>query len=243
MRYFLEVAYKGTNYAGFQIQNNAVTIQSKVEEALYILFRTNFKLTGSSRTDAGVHALQNYFHFDSEVLIEERHKYNLNSILPFDIVVKSITQVSATAHSRFDAISREYKYYITTCKNAFSTETAWFYPYSINIELLQHVANHILSCTNYASFSKKNVQVNNYNCSVIESCWQQEGNSLIYTVKANRFLRGMVRALVATMLKVGRGKISIDQFEKIFSIDETGSVDFAAPCQGLFLVAVKYPFL
>src|SRR5215216_2897775 len=133
-RYFLEVAYKGTNYSGFQIQHNANTIQAEVEKALAILLRQQINLTGSSRTDAGVHALQNFFHFDTEINITEKNLYNLNAILPNDIAAKGFHSVNNSRHCRFDAISREYRYFIYNKKNPFLQETAWYYPYKINFE-------------------------------------------------------------------------------------------------------------
>jgi len=155
-RYFLEVAYKGTHYSGFQIQQNAVTIQSEVEKALTILFKQPFNLTGSSRTDAGVHALQNFFHFDTNVNIEPKQLYNLNSILPFDIVAKEIYKVEDNAHCRFDAVSREYKYFIYMEKNPFLQETSWYYPFALDIGMLKEVASLIPDYSDFTSFSKRN---------------------------------------------------------------------------------------
>lgn len=240
MRYFLEVAYKGTNYAGFQIQRNARTIQSVVEEALFTFYRVHFNLTGSSRTDAGVHALQNYFHVDAAVEITPTHLYNINAILPVDIVLKSAQQVSDTAHSRFDAISRQYQYFIHTGKDPFSRDTSWYYPYPINFAMLQSAAELVLHQHDFESFSKKNVQVNNYQCAIIQSSWEINDQQLIYTVTANRFLRGMVKALVATMLKVGSGKLPLSGFQSIFDGEQYKLVDFSAPSHGLFLVQVAY---
>src|SRR3954452_9768394 len=156
MRYFLEVSYKGTNYAGFQIQPNGVTIQGGIEKALSTKLRTNVSLTGSSRTDAGVHALQNYFHVDLDLDIPKYAIYNLNSILPKDIVIKKITPVADNAHSRFDAISREYLYYINLPKNPFLTDTAGFYPYKIDFGALQQAAGIIVNHNDFTSFSKRN---------------------------------------------------------------------------------------
>ena len=134
MRYFVEVSYKGTRYAGFQIQQNADTIQSNVENALSVICRSHISLTGSSRTDAGVHALQNFFHFDTDIEFKSSWVYNINAVLPLDIVVNSIKPVSPDAHSRFMAYSRQYKYFITTTKDPFQTDTAWYYPFSIDID-------------------------------------------------------------------------------------------------------------
>jgi tRNA pseudouridine38-40 synthase len=253
-RYFIEVAYKGTQYAGFQVQKNAITIQSEVERALSVKFGQSFRLTGSSRTDSGVHALQNYFHFDTvEELLDadnnlekenniQRALYSLNSILPDDIVIKTIFKVDPNQHCRFDAISREYKYYIYQKKNPFYKDTAYFYPYTINFEKLHQTSAIIFNTNDFTSFSKKNTQVNNFICSIYKSEWIKENNFLIYNIIGNRFLRGMVKGLVGTMLKVGSGKISLDEFDKII-ICNNKIADFSVPSRGLFLVEVKYPFL
>jgi tRNA pseudouridine38-40 synthase len=237
-RYFLEVAYKGTNYAGFQVQQNANTIQAEVEKALQIFYKQSFQLTGSSRTDAGVHALQNFFHFDTELSIPN-NVYHLNAILPADIVIKNISPVNDNAHCRFDAISREYQYHVSQTKNPFNNQYAYYFPYKLNIDHLNQAAQLILANTDFISFSKKNTQVHTHNCTIFQSTWQLVNNELIYTVKANRFLRGMVRGLVATMLQVGKGKISIQQFQQIIQSTNPTQADFSAPAHGLFLVQVQ----
>jgi len=242
-RYFIEVAYLGTNYSGFQIQKNAISIQSEIEKALLTVLKKNIQLTGSSRTDAGVHALQNFFHFDVDTIIQKNIVYNLNAILPIDIAVKSLRVVQPNAHARFDAISRAYKYIITQEKNPFLDGKAWFYPYKINLQDLQQAAKILQQQNNFQSFSKKHTQVNNFLCNIQHSEWSidKENNTLIYHVQANRFLRGMVKGLVSTMLLVGRNKISIQDFIKIIDNKNNQQADFTAPSHGLFLCAVKYP--
>src|ERR1700759_1950458 len=158
-RYFLEVAYKGTQYSGFQIQENAVSIQEEVEKALEVFFRRRVELTGSSRTDGGVHAVQNFFHFDYEGVIEDKVIYNINAILPPDIVLKGVYPVAADAHCRYDALSREYRYYIYRKKDPFLADRAWFYPYTLDRERLQEAAALILEYHDFTSFSKRNTQV------------------------------------------------------------------------------------
>lgn len=239
-RYFLEVAYKGTNYNGFQIQQNANTIQAEVEKSLQTLFKQNFDLTGSSRTDAGVHALQNFFHFDTDIVITAKHIYNLNAIIPNDIIVKKITQVADDKHCRFAAESREYKYHIYTSKNPFLEDRAYYFPYKLDVDLLHQAAAILLTYTDFTSFSKKHTQVNNFNCNIFISRWIEENDCLVFNVKSNRFLRGMVRALVATMLKVGRGQITIEQFKNIIESKDCASAFFDTPAHGLFLVKVDY---
>jgi len=242
-RYFIEVAYKGTAYSGFQIQQNANTIQAEVEKALAVVFKRKFELTGSSRTDAGVHALQNYFHFDSNEGIQDAGKriYNLNAVLPSDIVVKNLFQVAENTHCRFDAISREYRYYIYRRKNPFKSETAYFYPYNVNLENLNKAATGLTQFHDFTTFSKRNTQVNNFTCTIYKSEWKIENDMLVYQVIANRFLRGMVKGFVGTMLRVGTGKISLEKFEEIVLLKDCSRADFSVPSRGLFLVQVNYP--
>lgn len=242
-RYFIRVAYKGTNYAGFQIQDNAVSIQAEVEKALRIFFKKEFQLTGSSRTDAGVHALCNYFHFDSDSELYNLDKsiYNLNAILPLDVIVKSIYPVSNDAHCRFDALGREYEYYLYQSKNPFLADRAFFYPYTLDINKLNEAAALIKHYTDFNSFSKRNTQVKTFNCTIEKSQWLIKNDCIVYHVQANRFLRGMVRGLVGTMLRVGTNRISIPDFKRIIENRDCSQVDFSVPPQGLFLINILYP--
>jgi len=248
-RYFLEVSYKGTHYSGFQTQQNANTIQDEVEKALAILHGKSILLTGSSRTDAGVHALQNFFHFDTDISVNQWKgivntndiAYKLNAILPADIVAKKLIEVDGNTHCRFDAISREYNYYIYQQKNPFLNDRAFFFPYKLDFEKMQAAATIIKEYTDFTSFSKRNTQTKTFLCNIVESCWFQEDKCLIYNVKSNRFLRGMVRALTATILKVGRGKLSLDEFRNIITMKDCTKASFAVPPQGLFLLKVEYP--
>jgi tRNA pseudouridine38-40 synthase len=239
-RYFIEVAYKGTHYSGFQIQQNANSVQAEVEKALFIFYKENFNLTGSSRTDAGVHALQNYFHFDSkDELIDA--SYHLNAILPFDIVVKKIFKVTADSHCRFTALYREYRYYIFNRKDPFLQDRAYFFPYPVDIDLLQQAAKELLYQEDFASFSKRNTQNKTTLCAILYSEWVKQEDVLYYTVRSNRFLRGMVRGMVGTMLQVGRKKITLDQFKDIIKAKDCTKADFSVPPQGLFLQKVQFP--
>ncbi|MCX6207049.1 MAG: tRNA pseudouridine(38-40) synthase TruA [Bacteroidetes bacterium] len=240
-RYFLELSYKGTAYSGFQIQQTGVTIQSEVTDALSTICRTAFQLTGSSRTDAGVHAEQNYFHFDTDLELTDKHVYNLNAVLPSDIAVKQIRRVGPTAHCRFDAISRSYRYQIYRYKDPFLTDTAWLYPFTIDRALLDQAAAILMRYTDFTSFSKRNTQVKTFNCSLELSQWVERDGLLLYEVRSNRFLRGMIRGLVATMLRVARGSISINDFRNIIESKDCAGADFSAPAQGLCLTNVAFP--
>ena len=243
-RYFIEVAYNGARYAGFQIQDNAHSIQAAVEKALKIFFKQDFKLTCSSRTDAGVHALSNYFHFDVESFPEQEilnnSIYNLNAILQDDIVVKRIYEVDSKAHCRFDALSRSYQYVVYQHKDPFVNDRAYYYPYNLDIQKLQSAAEVLKNYQDFTSFSKKNTQVKTFICTILKSEWVLQNNLIIYNVEANRFLRGMVRGLVGTMLKVGMGKISLADFCSIIESRDCTKADFSVPPQGLFLLKVLY---
>jgi tRNA pseudouridine38-40 synthase len=240
-RYFLELSYKGEGYSGFQVQQNAVTIQAEVEKAFRIFFRKDVELTGSSRTDAGVHALQNYFHFDWDDEFPQYSVYNLNAILPAAIVIKSVKEVKPDAHSRFHATAREYKYFIYDKKNPFVDDRAWYLPYTLDESLLDECAQRIKNNLDFSAFSKRNTQVKTFQCSIAVSEWIREDGCLVYHVQANRFLRGMVRGLVGTMVRVARGTMSLDVFETLLAQKALASADFSAPAKGLFLVGVSYP--
>jgi tRNA pseudouridine38-40 synthase len=237
-RYFIEVAYKGTRYSGFQIQANATTIQSEVEGALQILHRKPVQLTGSSRTDAGVHALQNYFHFDFADGINPTEVYKLNAILPDDIVIKNIISMPPESHSRFDAESRQYVYRMHRYKNPFLKETSLFYPYKLNHSLLHEGADFLKSQNNFVGFSKTNTQVKNYHCSILQSEWQINMEAIQYTIEANRFLRGMVRMITAALLKLGREKMTLDQFKNLFENQQRNG--WSVPAHGLCLTRITY---
>jgi len=241
-RFFLEVSYKGTAYNGFQAQKNTgKTIQEEIEKAIALLQRQHISLTGSSRTDAGVHALQNFFHFDYDGQLHPQFVYKANAILPPDIVVISIKQVADDAHARFDATSREYKYLIYRDKNPFLQERAYYYPYTLDIDKMQEASAILKGYSDFTSFSKRNTQVRTFNCMILQSEWVKEEGCLVYHVQADRFLRGMVRALTGTMLKVGRGKMTLPEFRNVIESKDCTKAHFAVPAHGLFLMRVHYP--
>lgn len=251
-RYFLEVAYKGTRYSGFQVQENANTIQSEVEKAFNVIhhgskvnklshgeFVPPVKFTGSSRTDAGVHALQNYFHFDFITEVHPQLVYKMNAILPQDITIRRLLLVPEIAHSRFDAISRRYVYKIHTFKDPFLYDRSFYFPYKLDYQLLDQTAAYIKEQTNFWGFSKTNTQVKNFICQLKESYWTLDGPELTYTIESNRFLRGMVRLLTAVQLKVARNRISFNEFQDFFN--GTLKCPYSVPAHGLYLLKVTYP--
>jgi tRNA pseudouridine38-40 synthase len=240
-RYFLEVAYKGTAYSGFQRQENAGSIQEEIEKAFAIVHRHAVQLTGASRTDTGVHALQNYFHFDYAGMIHPQFLYKLNAVLPYDIVIAAISKVAPDAHSRFDAVSRSYRYQVYQHKDPFLQDRAYYFPYKLDVDKLNEAAAIFPGYTDYTSFSKRNTQVKTFTCTIQQSEWKMEKDLLVYYVTANRFLRGMVRGLTGTMLLAGRGRIPVAELHSIISARDCSRANFAVPAHGLFLVKVTYP--
>lgn len=243
MRYFIEFSYKGTNYHGWQRQNNAASIQEKIEKAVSVLIGCSVDIVGSSRTDAGVHAEQQYAHFDLEKLLPlslQNLEYRLNAILPRDIAIHRIFEVDKEAHSRFDAIYRRYEYRITVKKNAFVYERAWLYKGHLDLDKMNQAAALLLQYKDFESFSKLHTDVKTHICHISRAEWYWQGDTLTFTVKANRFLRGMVRALVGTLIEVGRGKLTISEFEEIIQAKDRKKAGAQAPAHGLTLVEVAY---
>ena len=240
-RYFIELFYKGTAYSGFQSQKNANTVQAEVANAFHVLHRREVNLVGSSRTDAGVHANQNYFHFDFDEPLDPKFIYKMNAILPPDIVLRKLLPVAKERHCRFDAVSRDYRYFIYQSKNPFLADRAYYYPFKINEKRMQEAASQLLQYGDFSSFSKRRTQVKSFACRLTRSEWRREADCLVYHVVANRFLRGMVKALVGTMLQVGRGKIDLAELVRIVEARDCREADFSAPSHGLFLESVFFP--
>ncbi|MES1219470.1 MAG: tRNA pseudouridine synthase A, partial [Bacteroidota bacterium] len=182
-RYFIELSYKGTDYSGFQAQHNANTVQAEVEKAIEILRKEKIVLVGSSRTDTGVHALRNYFHFDSEIKFDTREvSYKLNAILPYGIAINDIIPVKDDAHCRFDAVSREYRYYIYRKKDPFLQDRAFYFPYKLDVDKMKAAALLLKDYTDFTSFSKRNTQVKTFTCVITQSEWLCEEDCLVYHV-------------------------------------------------------------
>jgi tRNA pseudouridine38-40 synthase len=212
-----------------------------VEKAFEILQKDKVSLTGSSRTDAGVHALQNYFHFDYNGDVHPQFIYKMNAILPADIVIRKIIPVNETSHCRFDAATRRYSYYIYRNKDPFLRDRAFYFPYKLDQEKLNEAALIIKEHHDFTSFSKRKTQVKTFTCNIKESEWRMEDKCLVYNVKGDRFLRGMVRGLVGTMLKCGRNRISVNEFRSIIEAKDCTLANFAVPPAGLFLEEVNFP--
>lgn len=240
-RYFIEVAYMGARYSGFQLQDNTLTVQSEIDRGISVLMREPVETTGSSRTDAGVHARQNFLHFDMEKPLHPQFVYKMNAILPQDIVVKGVYPVADDLHSRFAATGRSYEYTLYTSKDPFLRDRGYFYPYRLDMRLLQEAAGILIEYVDFSTFSKRNTQVKTFNCTIRESVWREEDGRIVYNVSANRFLRGMVRGMVGTMLRVGRERLSLDAFRAAIEGKDCTLADFAVPPQGLCLMRVHYP--
>ncbi len=242
MRYFIEVSYKGTNYHGWQRQPNGNTIQEELEKALGIILRRSVEVIGSSRTDAGVHAEQQFAHFDVEetILSPERLVLGLNSILPKDIAVPKIVSVRSDIHSRFEATHRCYEYRIVFQKNAFLSDLAYVFRPPLAVEAMNEAAKLLLQYRDFECFSKTHTDVKTFLCNIEYAYWQETRQGLTFYIKANRFLRGMVRAIVGTLLEVGQGKKSYADFEQLIVSKNRRNASAQAPACGLFLVEVGY---
>lgn len=243
MRYFLELSFLGTNYHGWQRQQNAHTVQQEVENALKILLKKDTETTGCGRTDTGVHARKFFAHFDSDIVLEENFLYHLNSLLPRDISIINLHHVKEDAHARFDATSRTYEYVIVKRKDALLYGLSYQFEYSLDVERMNRFAKTFLGKHDFASFSKSRTQVKTTICNVIEATWKEEEHKLIFRIMADRFLRNMVRAIVGTLLEAGEGKLSEDDFKAIFESKNRSEAGMSVPACGLYLCDVKYPYL
>ena len=243
MRYFIEIAYKGTHFHGWQKQPNAKSIQETLEIALSVLFRQTIDLVGAGRTDAGVHARQLFAHFDMATSIDIADSiYRINALVPKTIIVKEIYPVIPEAHARFDALSRSYEYHIALKKDPFSLDTTWQLIHkNFDLALMNQAAKMLKNYENFKSFSKSKTDVKTYNCTITRAYWEKKGDLLLFKITANRFLRNMVRAIVGTLLDVGKGKISLEAFEQIILSQNRSNAGASVPAKGLFLTQIVYP--
>ena len=241
-RYLIHLAYKGTNYCGWQIQPQSPSVQAELERCLGLKLGYTVSLTGCGRTDTGVHARNYYAHFDVEDGIDNPDElaYRLNMFLPPDIVIYGIREVDPAFHARFDATSRTYHYYITQSKNPFHLDDAFFLYGPLDVARMQQAADGLKDYTDFTSFSKLHTQVKTNNCKVMEAVWFEKDGLLVFRIKADRFLRNMVRAIVGTLLEVGRGKMSVEEFRGIIERRDRCAAGESVPAQGLFLEAVEY---
>ena len=251
MRFFITFTYNGTRYCGWQRQPNGIAVQEELEKALSTILRTPIELTGAGRTDAGVHALNMVAHFDiaNDTTVDcrlltvdtKRLINNLNSLLPYDIAVKNVERVTDDAHARFDALSRKYEYHIITHKNPFLKEQACRIHFPLNLDLMNEAAKVLFEYEDFTSFSKLHTDVKTNNCTIMEAYWQQRGEELVFTIKANRFLRNMVRAIVGTLMEVGRERLTIEGFRQVIEAKNRCSAGHSVPASGLYFIEAEYP--
>lgn len=243
IRYFFEVSYNGTAFHGWQKQPNAVTVQELIEQALFTFFRTNIEIVGSGRTDTGVHCRQQFFHadFQNEIKSIEQALFRLNRILPAEIALLNIYEVEPESHARFDALDRYYEYIITTQKNPHLIQLAHLFQKPLDWENMNSAAALLKGEHDFESFSKVKTDVNTFICTIFEAEWKDRGAEKVFCIRGNRFLRGMVRAIVGTLLEVGKGNISVEDFAQIIANKDRKKAGMAAPPEGLYLTQVNYP--
>ncbi len=242
MRYFIKLSYNGAAYHGWQIQPDAISVQEVIEKGLSTLLNEKISIMGAGRTDTGVHATEMYTHFDTTVDLEGSNiVYKLNSILPKDVAIHTIFKVDDEAHSRFDALSREYLYRVSLTKNAFTFNNVFFVKQKLDIDKMNKAAKILFEYKDFQCFSKSNTDVKTYNCDIMKAEWFYENDELHFVVKANRFLRNMVRAIVGTMINIGIGKFEVEYLHAIIKSKNRSEAGFSVPAHALYLTKIEYP--
>ena len=241
MRYFIELSYNGKNYHGWQIQPDAISVQQKVNYALSTMLQYEISVVGAGRTDTGVHASQMFAHFDVDQKLDENVVFKLNSILPEDIIVRKVFSVDQEMHARFNALSRSYVYKICLGRDPFLLDFAWqIHSQKFDLNRMNEAAKLLLEYQDFESFSKVKTDVYTFNCDITKAVWIEKENELTFHISANRFLRNMVRAIVGTLLEVGSGKKTVEDFRKIIESKSRSKAGLSVPAKGLFLTAIKY---
>jgi tRNA pseudouridine38-40 synthase len=248
LRYFIELAYKGTNYHGWQSQPDAISVQQTINKALTTLLKTAIEVVGAGRTDTGVHAKQMFAHFDlsrdfGTEIDTQQLVHKLNSFLPKDIVIYAIIKVSDEAHARFDATKRTYEYHIHTMKDVFENDRSYQFQLPLDIDKMNEACEILFKHNDFECFSKVNTDVSTFNCVIFEAHWKQDSHKIVFTITADRFLRNMVRAVVGTLINIGTGKINLSDFEKIIESKDRAQAGFSVPAHGLYLTKIEYPYL
>ena len=242
MRYFIQLAYNGANYAGWQIQPNAPSVQQTLNEALSLLLRTEIYVVGAGRTDTGVHAKEMFAHFEVENAIDPTDlAYRLNRFLPADIAIKQIVAVADDAHARFSATSRSYQYLISPQKDPFYNQLAWVLERPLDVQLMNEAAQYLKGEKDFGAFSRSNTQTKTNFCNVTSALWEHQGDFLVFNISANRFLRNMVRAVVGTLVDIGLNKTSVARFIEIIELKDRTLAGESAPAHGLYLTRITYP--
>jgi tRNA pseudouridine38-40 synthase len=242
-RYLIAFSYDGGSFHGYQIQPNATTVQSILQDKLSLLLGSPLEIVGSSRTDTGVHAHEQFAHFDlpASKSVKENWVFRLNRMLPDSLAVQGIYQVADDFHARFAAISRTYEYRISSLKSPFNAQFAYRFSVDLDVEAMNEAAALFFKHTDYQCFSKVKTEVTTFNCTILHANWATRGDELVFTIQGNRFLRGMVRAVVGTLLEVGQGRLSKKQLQEILDSKDRCKAGRAVPAHGLHLLKVEYP--
>jgi tRNA pseudouridine38-40 synthase len=243
-RYFLFLSYRGTNFHGWQIQPGAITVQKTLDTALSLVIGEKIATTGAGRTDAGVHALVFCAHFDSkkpELCSDKKLIFKLNRFLPADIAINSIKKVLPDSNARYSAISRTYQYFVSRTKDPFSYSSSWYIHGNIDVKSMNQACSILLKYNDFTSFSRLHSDTKTNNCRIFSAEWIEAGDRLVFTIKADRFLRNMVRAIVGTMVDIGFGKSDVGEFENIILAKDRCRAGKSAPAKGLFLNDIEYP--
>ena len=243
MRYFIELAYNGKDFNGWQRQPNAPSVQQTLEEALSTLMRTPIDVVGAGRTDTGVHAQKMFAHFDWDTKIEDCEQlcYQLNQFLPNTIAIRSIRSVIDSAHARFDALQRTYEYHISFEKDPFDAHGSYKFGAALDLDRMHMACDVLMKHRDFECFSKSKTDVKTYICEITAAHWKPTERGLVFTISANRFLRNMVRAIVGTLLEIGQGKKTVEQLEAIIASKNRSEAGYSVPAQGLYLTDITYP--
>jgi len=242
-RYFIELSYDGTNYHGWQVQPNSTSIQQTLEDAFSTILRERVTVTGAGRTDTGVHASYFVAHFDSEqddIDRQENLVFKLNGYLPEDIAIHAVSRVDPEMHARFSAKSREYVYRIRKTKPLFNRPFCYYFYNDLDVDKMNEACEVLMEYTDFTSFSKLHTDVKTNNCQVMAAEWVAHEDGYDFTIRADRFLRNMVRSIVGTMLEIGQGKITLQEFREVIEARDRSRAGMSAPAKGLFLVDVEY---
>lgn len=245
-RYFIQIAYDGSTYHGWQIQPNAITVQELLDKALSVVLRQPIETLGCGRTDSGVHAKDFFAHFDVTDINEQKVITSLsgiNALLPYQIAAKKIIPVADDSHARFDATSRTYKYHVHFEKDPFRLNRSWLVKDKLDVDLMNQAASLLFDYTDFSCFSKSNTQTFTNNCKVSMAHFEEQEDGLVFTIQADRFLRNMVRAIMGTLVRIGKHEITMEDFKAIIESKNRSEAGQSVPACGLYLVKIEYPYL
>tara|TARA_R110002049_G_scaffold104807_4_gene251399 strand:+ start:620 stop:1369 length:750 start_codon:yes stop_codon:yes gene_type:complete len=244
VRYFIQLSFEGTCYHGWQVQNNANSVQEELQKALSVILRGTIDLIGAGRTDTGVHAKQMFAHFEASTKLSDLEKltFKLNSILPPDIAIQQIFEVPEDFHARFTATSRSYEYHLHQSKNPFKQNHSYYFNRELDVDAMNNAAQLLLAYTDFSAFSKSNTQTFTNDCAIYNAVWEITDDGLVFHISANRFLRNMVRAIVGTLLEIGIGKFNPTDIHSIIRSKNRSEAGTSVPACGLYLTRVEYPF-